>query len=56
MKTKTDKEKKSGRPLTMPELIPDTPENIAKALLNQPPRSRSGWKFLRQEKKSKAED
>jgi hypothetical protein len=42
------KAKKAGRPptLTMPEPIPDTPENIAKAVLFTPPKKRDEWKFV----------
>ena len=37
-----------GRPpKPMPELIPDTPENIARALLNTPPKDKDEWEFLR---------
>lgn len=33
---------KRGRPVEhpMPELIPDTPENVARAILNAPPKKR----------------
>ena len=36
------KETKRGRPVknTMPESIPDTPENIARALLTTPPKKK----------------
>ena len=39
-----------GRPIknTMPEPIPDTPENIAKAVLSTPPKKLSEWKYLRE--------
>lgn len=42
------KSKKVGRPptLTMPEPIPDTPENVAKAMMRTPPRKRGEWKFM----------
>ena len=40
--------KKRGRPaLEMPEPIPDTPENIARALLTTPPKKRNEWEFLK---------
>ena len=44
------KGKKAGRPpiLTMPEPIPDSPENIAKAVLNTPPKKRDEWKFVQE--------
>ena len=37
-----------GRPLknTMPEPIPDTPENIARAVLSSPKTPQGGWKYL----------
>ncbi len=47
-----EKGRKAGRPptLTMPEPIPDTPENIAKAVLDTPPKKRHEWKFIQQHK------
>ena len=38
-----------GRPVknTMPELIPDTPENIARALLTTPPKKEDEWDYLK---------
>ena len=44
------KAKKAGRPptLTMPEPIPDTPENIAEAIMNTKPKKRSQWRFMQQ--------
>ena len=41
--------KKRGRPVTreMPELIPDTPENIARAVLTSPPEPEGGWAYLK---------
>ena len=30
----------------MPEQIPDTPENIAKAVLSTPPKKKWEWKYL----------
>ena len=37
-----------GRPIknTMPEPIPDTPENIARAVLRSPKTPPNGWKYL----------
>lgn len=36
-----------GRPTrSLPDPIPDTPENVAKALLASPPKSLKDWKFL----------
>ncbi len=38
-----------GRPpLSMPEPIPDTPENVARAILNTPPKPESEWRYLRE--------
>ena len=43
--------RKPGRPPTpMPEPIPDTPENILKALLATPPKKREEWDYLKKEK------
>ena len=38
-----------GRPVknTMPEPIPDTPENIARALLTTPPKDEGEWDYLK---------
>ena len=49
----SDDEKKPavrGRPVTntMPEPIPDTPENIARALLTTTPKKREEWDYLKQ--------
>ena len=37
-----------GRPATyvMPDPIPDTPENIARAVLQSPTKPKGGWKYL----------
>lgn len=32
----------------MPEPIPDTPENIMKAILETPPTPRDDWQFMKQ--------
>ena len=44
--------KKAGRPptLIMPEPIPDTPENVADAMMRTPPRKPNEWKFMQQKK------
>ena len=43
--------KKSGRPpKPMPEPIPDTPENIMRALVSVPPKKNEDWKYPKQEK------
>ena len=49
-KDNTKKPAKRGRPVEhpMPELIPDTPENIARAILSAPPTKRSEWAYLKQ--------
>ena len=31
----------------MPETIPDTPENVARALLSAPPKKPAEWDYLR---------
>ena len=37
-----------GRPpRPMPELIPDTPEHVAQAILTTPPKRESEWEYLR---------
>ena len=38
-----------GRPVinTMPEPIPDTLENIARAVLTTPPKGERDWKYLK---------
>ncbi len=38
----------TGRPARpFPEPIPDTPEQVANALLTTPPKATTDWKFLR---------
>ena len=41
-----------GRPVEkpMPEPIPDTPENIMRAILNTPPKRDDEWDYLKQDK------
>ena len=49
--TKDDgKSASRGRPVTnkMPEPIPDTPENIARALLTTPPKKDGDWDYLKE--------
>ena len=42
-----------GRPpKPLPEPIPDTPENVARALLTTPPKAEHEWKYLRKSKRS----
>ena len=42
-------QKKPCRPVEypMPEPIPDTPENIARAILNTPPKKKRDWRYIR---------
>ena len=44
--TKKPKRVKRGRPITyvMPPPIPDTPENVAKAIMRGPPKKT--WRYL----------
>lgn len=48
--------RKVGRPstLTMPEDIPDTPENVAKAILTSKPKKRHEWQFLKEQRNASA--
>lgn len=41
--------KSRGRPVEkpMPEPIPDTPENVARALLTTPPKNDDEWNYLK---------
>ena len=42
-------EVKRGRPARpMPEQIPDTPENVARALLTTPPKREDEWDYLKE--------
>ena len=42
--------KPRGRPpiKEMPEPIPDTPENVAKALLTTPPKKEEDWEYMKE--------
>ena len=41
-----------GRPpLELPDPIPDTPENIARVVLNTKPKRRGEWRFEKQRKR-----
>ena len=44
-----------GRPIERPmsEPIPDTPENIARAILGTPPKKRDEWDYLEEEQATK---
>ena len=50
-----NEKRKRGRPVVMkmPELIQDTQENIARAVLTSPPVPEGGWRYMKP-KKSKA--
>ena len=39
--------------MPMPEPIPDTPENVARALFNTPPTPDGGWDYLKEHKARK---
>ena len=43
-----DKKRTRGRPVEkpMPAPIPDTPENVARALLTTPPKDDGDWDYL----------
>ena len=44
---RTPASNKGGRPARpMPELIPDTPENIARTSMTGPPKKQKDWKYL----------
>ena len=47
-----------GRPVTntMPKPIPDTPENIARAVLQSPRTPPGGWNYLKAAQKGETED
>ena len=50
--TKNEPKRGPGRPpKPMPERIPDTPENVARAVLNTPPKSKGDWDYLKKEPK-----
>ena len=41
--------RKRGRPVKykMPEQIPDTPENVLRAVLNTPPKEEDEWEYMK---------
>ena len=55
MKNKRKQSKARGRPHKneWPEQIPDTPENIAKAILTTPPKDDEEWEYMKRHKRSK---
>ena len=42
-----NKRKRGRPPKPMPEQIPDTPENVARALMTSPPRQPDEWEYRR---------
>ena len=48
-KTKTEPTRSRGRPPVriMPELIPDTPENVVRAISQGPPKPAGEWNFMK---------
>ncbi len=53
---KRQKEETRGRPgRPMAEKIPDTPENIMKAILGTPPKKRDEWDFMQDVSKAERE-
>ena len=42
--------------LAMPKPIPDTPENVARALLNTPPKRPAEWDYLRKPERTNGKD
>ena len=40
----------------MPARIPDTPENVARALLNTPPKKPAEWEHLRKQGRTDGKD
>ena len=47
---KPAKKPQRGRPVEkpMPDRIPDTPQNVAKALVRAKPKKRSEWRYLKE--------
>ena len=46
---RTPASNKGGRPARpMPELIPDTPENIARTSMMGPPKKQKQWRYLQE--------
>ena len=45
----SSEKRKRGRPRThpLPDPIPDTPENVARILMNTKPKSESEWQYLK---------
>ena len=51
-KPATENKRPAGRPIEKPwpDRIPDTPENVAKALVRAKPKKRDEWKYLKRAK------
>ena len=45
--------KDARRRLVMPEQIPDTPENVARALMSTPPKRPDEWDYMKASAKAK---
>lgn len=47
---KSERKKPRGRPVKyqLPDQIPDSPENIARALLATPPKKRKEWRHIQE--------
>lgn len=43
-----------GRPVEhpMPEQIPDTPDNLARIILNTPPKKEDDWEYLKKSRRA----
>ena len=48
--TDSTKGKRGRRPRTMPEPILDTPRNLARIILNTPPKKAKDWRYLKEGK------
>ncbi|MDE0530711.1 MAG: hypothetical protein OXI01_04550 [Albidovulum sp.] len=49
MTSAAEPKRERGRPVEkpMPDLIPDTPENIVRAVLESPPKREDQWKYFK---------
>ena len=52
--TDTQGKRQRGRPVEkpLPPPIPDSPENIARAVITTPPKRRKDWKYLKARKEA----
>ena len=51
-----NRKRRMGRPpLPMPDPIPDTPENVARALFKMPSNPKGEWNYLKEHKARKQE-